>query len=76
MFSAAFPYFFGCIWKISGAHAHFLCCAAHAQVLGPIPSSMSSKAEKNAAKFFTGGQAMRLAWPDSHTTSKSKSAVK
>jgi hypothetical protein len=39
---------------------------------------MASRADKGAAKFFTGGQQqqLRLAWPDSHTSNKSKGAVK
>lgn len=59
----------------------------YVQVLGPIPVGMSSRADKGAAKFFTSSgsgsgsgsaaaQQPRLAWPDSHTTNKSKAAVK
>lgn len=61
------------------------CCCCCLQVLGSIPASMSTRASRDASKFFTTSssssaqqqqQPYRLAWPDGKTSSKSKSAVK
>jgi hypothetical protein len=62
---------------VHGRVLTWLCLCCGVQVLGAIPPSMASRADKGAAKFFTGGQQqLRLAWPDSHTSNKSKGAVK